>query len=466
MNDTSYNILKLLVQQPINTKEILKYTNISSLTLKNNIRLLNDKLNEFNLPIILCENDLYTLKLTKKQQQIFYNSCTDYSQTQRYFYLSLKLLLENKINLEEIREELQVSRSTITRDIQFLKKKLNEKNIELYSIPWQGIFFRTNDKNNRYEFLCELFMKLYYEFEYLPKILRIYLKKIDSRNHKEIIKTFFTLYDKFNLQIGELTLNYLLALDICCFLFKDFYLKKVDKYMESLKKDSFFNEIYNELQKNYNFSENQNLYISMGIYFNFHQNPTIRRMYSSIVHEYCEFFELRLSEEQKYLLCIFIHFSEFRFRNHIYNLKNTYYEYKIDTKLLKMLDGLFKRNKSNILYGDLLEILNYTKIFFIDNNKNKIKKILILKKEVNQGYVIDLKSQLEKIYPNFKFEIRSYIYLSIELDKIKTFDFILSETTLNLNIKHKIFQFNTDIINLINEFLIEEHLAQVSKKMK
>lgn len=466
MNDTSYNILKLLIQQPINTKEILKYTNISNLTLKNNITLLNDKLNEFNLPIILYENDLYILKLTKHQQQIFYNSCTDYSQTQRYFYLSLKLLLEDKINLEKIREELQVSRSTITRDIQFLKKKLKEKNIEIYSIPWQGIFFRTNDKNNRYEFLCELFMKLYYEFEYLPKIIRSYLKTIDSRKYKETVKIFFALYDKFNLQIGELTLNYLLALDVCCFLFKDFYLKKVDKYIELLRNNSFFNEIYNELKQNYKFPENQYLYISMGIYFNFHQNLIIRRMYNNIIDKYCEYFDLNLSDEKKYLLCIFIHFSEFRFRNHIYNLKNTCYRYKSDVRLLKMLDEFFKKNKSNILYGDLLEILNYTKIFFIDNDKNKIKKILILKKEVNQGYVIDLRSQLEKIYPNFKFEIRSYIYLAIESDKIKSFDFILSETTLNLNIKHKIFQFNTDIINLINEFLIEEHLIELNKRLK
>lgn len=463
MNDTSYNILKLLIQQPINTKEILKYTNISNLTLKNNIKLLNNKLKEFNLPIILFENDFYTLKLTKKQQQLFYDLCTDYSQTQRYFYLSLKLLLENKINLEEIRRELGISRSTIVRDIKFLKMNLAKKNIELYSVPWQGIFFKTDNKNNHYEFLCELFMKLYYEIEYLPKILKIYLKKIEPKDYKNTVKVFFTLYDKFNLQIGELTLNYLLALNICCFLFKDFFLKKVDKYIQVLNTNSFFNQIYEKLQLNYNFSKNQNLYISMGIFFNFYQNSTIKQIYCDIIDNYCKILKLNLSDDEKYSLSIFIHFSEFRYRNRIYNLKNTHSEYKSDTKILKLLNIFFKKNALDILYGDLLEILNYTKIFFIKNNKKFIKNILILKKEVNQGYVINLKSELEKIYPNFKFEIRPYIFLAIELNKIKNFDFILSETIINLNIKHKIFQFNTDIINLINEFLIEDHLTQIYK---
>lgn len=460
MSETGYDILKLLTQQPIYSTEILKYLNISTLTLKHNIKLLNEKLEEFNLPDIKCTDNIYYLNLNRTELELFYKLCSDYSQTQRLQYLLLRLLLEETINLEKTRKELKVSRTTILRDIEKVKKQLKAHDMDIFSLAWQGLFLKKNNENKFFEFLCEVFIKIYYEFESLPNIVKEYLKNTEVKNYKNKIKIFYSLYEDFGLQIGEFTLNYLLALDICFSLYEDFYLETIELYLLNLKENKNFGFIYRTIKKKYEFKDKFILYIAMGIYFNFHQNTIIKKEYISIADNFSSFFQLNLNEDDKYSLCLIIHFSKFRFKNKIYSIKNKYSNSNSNKKLLKYLVIFSKQFNINILYGDLLYFLSYTKEIIINNNVH-YKKILILKKEVNQGYTDNLKIRLKEFYPDLKIEIRPYIYLTLYPKEAKSFDCILSEFRINLNKSYKIYYSNDEIISIINEFLIEEHLIRM-----
>lgn len=133
MNQTSYIILKLLLQQPLEEKEILKYLNLNLFTLKKAIIQLNNKLKSLNLPTIEHINNIYKIRLSKSQKEFFYSSCSEYSQEQRCIYLTLKPLINKTLNLEHEKEQLNVSRPTIDRDIAIVKNNLIEKNLFIIS---------------------------------------------------------------------------------------------------------------------------------------------------------------------------------------------------------------------------------------------------------------------------------------------------------------------------------------------
>lgn len=451
MNKTSYIIVKLLLQQSLTEKEIIKYLKMTQLTFKNNLTSINLYLQELSFSTIYKnENGEYQLNLTEKQKIKFFEKYRYYSENQRCNYLILKLLINKTLNLEKERKLLDISSSTIKRDFYKIKKKFLDVNIEIISKQWQGVFL--NEISN--EILCEILIKFFYEFDFLPGILKQYFLENQKPNmYKENIKIFYNLFEIFNLKIGELALRYFLALRYCFYLFSNFKLKILEEELMKLKDNKNYIQIYNKIKALEIYADTESQYFALNIYYITFKIFLKQEKYSELIKKFEEKFKLLLSPKEKYNFSILIHYGIFKFNNSIYSvkkIKNTV----IDLKLLKLLVDFFQNNQVRFYYGDKLQLLEYLEEIIIRNEIKLNKKILILKREVNQENMILLKKYLEETYTQFNFNIESFIYLSVsDNKKLKEFDLILSEEYIE--VRHKIYSYIFEIPNLINKFLLE-----------
>lgn len=454
MNKTSYIILKLLSQHSLTSEEILKYIPINYLTLMNNIKSINIFLNDHSLPTIIKNNQEFVLRLTPSEKEKFYNSCTNYSQNQRCNYLILKLLINKKLNLDLEKDLLNISRSTIKRDFEKIKIYLNNNMIEVNSIKWQGIYLGKFNLRNIYSICCEILLKFYYEIDILPKLLKKYLAEISIYPYQIKIKNICEVFSFFNLKIGEMTLKYFLALDTCFYLFEDFQLDVIeDEYIVAEKKIDFI-KIYNQIKNLNKFSIKYSKYIAICIWNILNMTFPKKKLYQPIVNDFENYFNLILTEKEKYFLSIQLYYSEFRKKNNIYTVKK-YLQYQIDKKIIKLLDSFLIKHNIKIFYGDKLELLELIKTFFIKNEAKFKKNILIIKKEINQGNINYMKEVLSKIYINFNIEIENSTSLEINYKQLQHYDLILSDSITNLKMKYRIFKYNFELNSLIDEYLIE-----------
>lgn len=460
MNQTSYTILKLLFQQPLEEKELLKYLDINLLTLKKSILLINGELIKFDLPLIQKNEYFYNIKLDVSQKKIFYSSCTKYSQKQRCVYLTLKFLIKKKINLEYERNFLNISRATIDIDISIIKNILYEKKIFIISKKWKGLFLEIEDTNLYYEYICEILIVLYCEYKYIPGILKSFLISLQKYKIKNLINNFLNIYEEFDIQIGDISLQYFLALDICFNLFHKFYLSEVLRAIEKIKYKAEFKKIKKILISKYHLNHEYALYVSINIYNIIHKKFYLKKKFKSIIIVYCNYFNIILNSNYIYRLSLFIYFSTFRYKNNLYEVKNISLKSKLDNSIFEHLTFFLKVSDLNMLYGDVLELVEFTKFFLLENNKKTKKKILILKKDISVIFFLNL----EKKYPNFIFDIKPYISLYFFEENIQTYDLILSDILLDLNlsIDYKLCQINTSLVSTIDEYLIEDMLRNLN----
>lgn len=458
MNHTNYVILKLLFQQPLKEIELLKYLNIRITTLRKAILEINMKLVELKLPVIEKKNYIYRIFLSKKERNFFYKSCNEYSRNQRVNYLSLKILIEKSLNLETELNLLNISRSTITRDILIVKNKLKEKKICLISKRWEGVFYKVQDENSFYECVCELLITLYSEYNNLPGILKAYLEFIQPKKIETTLSELFQVFDYFNLQTGNMTIRYFLALNVCFSKFKNFYLNNVLNYTEKIKNTSSYKIFYSRITTIKNLNEKSYPYICMIIYDTASKTFYLEKEFEDQVNLYCKYFNLTLDSNERYLLNFFLYLSSFRYKHDLYDVKNIYLTSESDNKILKELEKFLKKIGLNMLYGDLLELMDFTKYFFIKNNKNNYKRILILKMDINISYYIDIRERLKQNYPNFIFEIKPHAYIYVTENIKESYDLVLSDTILDSSFNYKLCQVNMSLMNMINNYLIEDYL--------
>lgn len=457
MNRTSYIILKLLSQHSLTSEELLKYIPINYMTLINNIEIINKCLSDLSLPTIRKNNDEYMLNLTNSEKNKFYEHCTTYSQNQRCIYLILKLLFEKKLNLEQEKEKLEISRSTIKRDLEKVKEYLLKYEIDVNSIKWQGIYLETNKYENINIICCEILMKFYYEYDLLPKLLKDYVNEIEITPYHEITKKICDIYSLFNLRVGDLALRYFVALDICFNLLKDFKLPITEKQLSSISSNKEFILIASKIKELGYFNSRYNSYLAISIWNVINKNFIHKKNFYYLIKDFKDNFNIKLMVEEEYYLSLCLFYGKFKRDNNIYTARK--YKYSIvDEKLLDKIDIFLKKNKFEMLYGDKLELLDLIKNIFRRAELETNKKILIIKKEVNQGNSVNIKNILTRLYPKFKINIESPIFLDIYKDELKNFDLILSDSIIDIDLEYEVYDYIFELTYLIDVHLIGIYL--------
>lgn len=160
-----YQILNiLLVKRIVPIDELSKMSNLSSQTLKKNIELLNEQLEEaaqiiqskkiYELKIYHLEN-FQVIMTGKLKQEADFNSVG-----KRMAFILKKLVHSDEfVLIDDLSDMLQVSRGTVNKDIKLIKTQLMDFGVSLQGIPNKGIQIVGDEFNLRL-----IILKYVYDF--------------------------------------------------------------------------------------------------------------------------------------------------------------------------------------------------------------------------------------------------------------------------------------------------------------
>lgn len=300
-------------------------------------------------------------------------------------------------------------------------------------------------------------MKFYYEYDMLPKLLKDYLNEIEVTPYYEIIKKICDTYSLFNLRVGDLALKYFVALDICYNLLKDFKLPITEKQISTVSSNKEFILILSKIKKLDYFNLKYSTYLAVAIWNVINKNFIYKKSFDHLIKGIKDSFNIKLTTEEEYYLNICLFYGKLKKDNNIYTVRKYKYS-QIDKKLLSKIDIFLKKNEFEMLYGDKIEFLDLIKNIFRRAELDINKKILIIKKEVNQGNSVNIKNILTRLYPKFNFSIESPIFLEIYKEDLKNFDLILSDSIIDIDLEYKVYDYIFELAYLIDIYLIGAYL--------
>ncbi|MGL5798405.1 MAG: hypothetical protein ACRCYT_09395, partial [Cetobacterium sp.] len=199
MTNTAKILLKILLHGDLHEDDLEKYFSLDSASIKRNLQILNDTLILKNLGYITKFENYYTIMNKSSEFSTYLSEIDILSPQERVDILCIKLLLDSNLNLEKMRVDLDLSRTTISIDFKNLKTYLNANDIKVDSKIFKGIFIEDVFNPNIKYILCEKFMTLFINKYFLTKSQNILLKQIDVLDKDEFYNSYIKIVKKFNL---------------------------------------------------------------------------------------------------------------------------------------------------------------------------------------------------------------------------------------------------------------------------
>lgn len=162
-----YKLLELFSKQRIITMEELKNsTNLSTQTLKNSITLLNEQISGIaqieqegsHYSLSIADNKAFELVLEGKLKED-----SDFNSSDKRIAYIIKRLFFSDVHIliDDLSEELEVSRGTVNKDLHMVKKLAGEFNIMIEGTPNKGIRIKGGELEQRLLFI-------YFSYDYFP----------------------------------------------------------------------------------------------------------------------------------------------------------------------------------------------------------------------------------------------------------------------------------------------------------
>lgn len=269
LNKRSLEIVKLLLKyDKLEILEIERLLEIKKRTIINNLDSINNFLKSNSLAEIIFENQ--TLFIRKSDKKLIKNLIliVPLSAEERKDYILIKLLTKNKVVLNHESTLLDISRRTLNYDLETLKLSLKKDNIELYSVPQQGIYIRGDEFNIR-NILTNYLTKYFIEKDknlklinnliessfgkdeliLAKKLVLNLIKKLDFLLPPEDFYSIISIYLVSNLRKIYVNKSYINL---------DFSSLKSEKYFILLKNNGFQDLEYEELLSIINILKNIN----------------------------------------------------------------------------------------------------------------------------------------------------------------------------------------------------------------
>lgn len=443
------NILKYLYHNNNNNnnttiKTIANAIGKSDTSIRNSIKNINCFCEKNNLPPIIKIEGKYTLPIftASNLHKFLLESPIETAAKQRFNYLMLELILTDKLNLNEKSNIFNVTRKTLSLDLEDLKKFLLKKDLYLESIPWKGIFFK-GDFFNKAHLSIEFILKILLEKEINNfatenyKLTELYYQHIPYEIENSINEFVKSIFLKFNISTGTHIFNSFLASCIFC------YLKKEENIVDNLKDSLLFNEItivpkkyteyFNskEFIEKYPFFKNNNLFLSRALTRLSPEFLNLKLKNNTYFNQITEFIENKLefqfSENSKLYLIQLLGISKFKYEYQINHFSSSFNNlYTKENKLIQKIMNLFFELNISIYEEDLTLIILLIKEsllqFFLIKDK---KKILILDKFLNCWLGNIIKNQLMDNFSNLDISIESvYLFKKEDIFKLNP-DFII-----------------------------------------
>ncbi|MGL6024078.1 MAG: helix-turn-helix domain-containing protein, partial [Cetobacterium sp.] len=198
------------------------------------------------------------------------------SKEDRIFFMTLKLLIKNSVNLDTLAKELKFSRRTLNLDLLSIRESLKVFDLEIKSLSGKGIFLEGDFLNIKRALNCYIY-KYLVEKSYLPAIFK---KTFDHLFESEEVDSILnldieTLVSEFNFDTFFYNRTLLRSfyysfyhLDSSCLLDKGTIEYKLKKKFDF---ETYFRKIYTEKNSDNfygNMFQNQISYDEVGNFLN------------------------------------------------------------------------------------------------------------------------------------------------------------------------------------------------------
>ena len=394
------------------------------------------------------------------------------SKHEREDYIFIKLLFEGKINLRRLTEELDVSRTTVKKDLASLEMK--KTGIEIVN---NSLCFPVNDEFEKRKLLIDTLDE--YIDEYLNgignNIVIDVLKKMFSKEEQLLIEKFLKNISEHNLKANKLYKTFYMYLIITIQRIRTNNLILKNENANFLKNTEEYQKINKEiilLEKNFEilFTENEKLQIAdflTGL-FSYSYNTSIFDVWikinifiKEIIKNVGGKLQINLEDDVWLLEGLMNHIKPaiYRIRNNI-NLKSmeVYYEeareiyprlFTVIKEELKALEKLI-----NIEFPEnelLLFLIHFQAALERNKNNGEIKNVLLVCIG-GFGTTNILAYKLQRAYELNEIKIISYL----EIDKsYRNIDAVITTADLNINVKENI---SVPVIK-VSPFLTEKDTA-------
>lgn len=430
INTTNINILTLFSQGDFSLEELSLYLNLEKKSIYKNINSINSFLKDENLPLITLNEGIYSLKLSKSQWENLFRRKDFITSDEIVDYLYLKFIHNGFINLESEKERLNISRSSIIRYFNDIKKTLETNGSQYEYIVGRGLkltFLSQTDKNMFSKKLIKFFIKCDFSLNHSIFIIDL----IEDYNINKLLNHLYRIFKALNLPTTHFIISFLCSLNICIKVFGGFNFKKDYEYKD-------FSDIENIIKSN--LKDYDALYQQQIFYFiislkkdeiNF-EPSTLEKAFKTI-EEVKEKFNLNnLNPFLEKMLLKKICFSIFKYENHIFKVKSSTITNKEKT-LLNILDNILKKYNLNLFFCDKISIIQIIVKIIIEHNKDSLKNILLL---FNEVIILDdnhLKDSLYNHNKKFNFHIEPTFFYKLNPENYENkYDLILSdEPSLN-----------------------------------
>lgn len=172
-------------QEYITLNNISKYFDVSPRTIRNDLDSIEEMLKKNN--IVLERRPKVGIRLVLKDDQYvedLFKNCESniYTSEDRVTLIILILILKNKVTIEELADELLVSKNTLVQDFKQVDIKLKEYNINVLKKAYHGIAIKGDEEEIRSKFLS-IYSSLSYE---LKEEIRKKLIKKSKEDYSEL----------------------------------------------------------------------------------------------------------------------------------------------------------------------------------------------------------------------------------------------------------------------------------------
>ena len=463
INTTNINILTLLSQGEFSLDEFSLYLNLEKKSIYKNINSINSFLKDENLPLIEIKNAIYSLKLSKFQWENLFNRNDFITSDEIVDYLYLKFVHNKFINLEIERELLNLSRSSIIRYFNVVKKTLKNNGSQYDYCVGKGLRLLSLSEIDKATFskkLIKFFVKCDFSLNHSVFIIDL----IKEYNIEALLNKLYILFKNLDISTTHFIISFLCSLYICINVFGGFNFKGDYNYDEYLAiKDAVEDSL-----KDYNFDYQEQIFYFIVSLKNDAVNfePTILKKSIKIIDDLKVKLDLKtLDLFLEKVLLKKICFSIFKYENHIFKVRNISINDK-EKFVLNILDDILKNNNFNLFFCDKISIIQILIKIITEHHKNSLQNILLLFNEVVITDDIYLKNNLSNYNKNINFDIEPTFFYKLNPENYKKgYDLILTdEPSLNLDATI-INGFNTvQILSAINNHIFDRVFKNIYAK--
>lgn len=448
-----YQVLNYLIQQQsfVTSDELAKICNVSSRTIKNDLKELSFQ-SEQNGYSLLSSSKGYQIEVFEHSKLMkFLNNQEDNldfnSRTNRLRYIIMKLLTSANWNKVKLSQELNISESTLYKDLTIVKEMLQEEDITLIIQANEVLVIGSEEKIRK---CITKYIDLDYSsiYQYIHLFSNNYINKDDISLLSE---KFIEILHKNNVEIiGVQITNILIHVVVSIYRIKNgFHIIQANtghSDNDSCLQQKIAHELAEVITNHFNVDlsiEEQEYFkycfIGKGFTSNYYEEK-IREALEKTFHSIKEFFGIEFELDRSTISSLYFHTCSLfdRLRNGI----------TVDQSIVKVIREQFVlAYEMAILYQrELTSIIGiaipdeevcYLTVHFgalIEQykQKDKVPKVVVVT-ELNNGHVLLLKSSLQSYFGN---RINLVSMLSpYEIKKLDSMEVDIILTTENIELK-------------------------------